>query len=421
MVNVLTFSDLSSCTVNGTEVTSPYTLKNGDVIVATLTVKKGYYPEADTAKVVFSLNGEKLSSIKNSLSQDVADEDIDISVVESWWKGTHTLNITYTETMIPVKCTSASGVILATQSKYCDKNIKVMPKLEEISVTPNTVEQTVSPNDGYAGIRKFTVEAINTETKSVTPTKAEQIIVPTSGKYLAEVNVEAIPDEYIVPDGTKEILENGTYDITGYASVNVNVTVPTYDFETCVGGGFSVVCDDPNPEAVVEPSGTLEYYNDGGTLEFTALKSGVCTVTVSEGYLGEGEYETVKKYNVKIIESADKAEDEIISRTIISYINTSLTSIGTKAFSGCASLASVDFYKVKSIAEQAFADDAALVKLVIRSSTVCALANTNAFSNTPIASGTGYVYVTDALADTYKTAENWSTYASQIKTLSDIA
>ena len=424
MANFLIFSGLTSCTVNGTDVTSPYTLKNGDVIVATLTVKKGFYPEANTPKVVFSLNGENLSSVKNILNRDVADEDVDIAVAESWWKGSHVLNINYTETMTSVKCTSASGVILATQSKYCDRNVKVMPKLEKISVKPSTDEQTVEPSEGYAGIRNVTVAAIKTETKSATPTKAEQIITPASGKYLSKVNIGAIPDEYIVPEGTKEILENGAHDVTGYASVSVNVTVPTYDFETYVGGGFNVICEDLNPEATVEPAGMVEYYNDGGTLEFTALKSGVCTVIVMEGYLGEGEYQTVTEYSVKIIEASefkDKTEDGIVSRTITSYTNTSLTSIGTKAFAGCTSLASADLSKVTSIAEQAFADDTALTKLVIRTSTVCALANTNAFTNTPIASGTGYIYVTDTLADTYKTAENWSTYASQIKAISELA
>ena len=42
-----------------------------------------------------------------------------------------------------------------------------------------------------------------------------------------------------------------------------------------------------------------------------------------------------------------------------------------------------------------------------------------AFYNTPIANGTGYIYVADTLVDSYKTAENWSVYASQIKPLSE--
>ena len=44
---------------------------------------------------------------------------------------------------------------------------------------------------------------------------------------------------------------------------------------------------------------------------------------------------------------------------------------------------------------------------------------TSAFNGTPIASGTGYIYVPAALLETYKTATNWSTYAAQFRALED--
>ena len=47
------------------------------------------------------------------------------------------------------------------------------------------------------------------------------------------------------------------------------------------------------------------------------------------------------------------------------------------------------------------------------------LSNTNAFSSTPIASGTGYIYVPRALVDSYKAASKWSTYANQFRALED--
>ena len=50
---------------------------------------------------------------------------------------------------------------------------------------------------------------------------------------------------------------------------------------------------------------------------------------------------------------------------------------------------------------------------------VCSLSDIEAFNNTPIASGTGYIYVPKALVESYKTAENWSTYASQIRAIED--
>ena len=57
--------------------------------------------------------------------------------------------------------------------------------------------------------------------------------------------------------------------------------------------------------------------------------------------------------------------------------------------------------------------------LILGADVVCALSNTNVFNNTPIKSGTGYVYVKKALVEDYKIATNWSTYATQIRAIED--
>ena len=48
---------------------------------------------------------------------------------------------------------------------------------------------------------------------------------------------------------------------------------------------------------------------------------------------------------------------------------------------------------------------------------VCVLDNSNAFTNTPIASGTGYIYVPYSLVSSYKTATNWTYFSSQISAI----
>lgn len=61
-----------------------------------------------------------------------------------------------------------------------------------------------------------------------------------------------------------------------------------------------------------------------------------------------------------------------------------------------------------------------LTALVLGANTVCTLNTTNAFpSNTPIAKGTGYIYVRRSLIDPYKSASNWSNFASQFIALED--
>lgn len=96
------------------------------------------------------------------------------------------------------------------------------------------------------------------------------------------------------------------------------------------------------------------------------------------------------------------------------------TSIGGNAFRGCVALATADFSAVTSIGEYAFNRCSSLTTLILRNTAkVATLSSTNPFGNTPIASGTGYIYVPRSLVDSYKTAANGSTYANQFRALED--
>lgn len=99
----------------------------------------------------------------------------------------------------------------------------------------------------------------------------------------------------------------------------------------------------------------------------------------------------------------------------------SLISISTNMFAYSSLLKRLDFPSVESISGGAFSGCARLVTVILRKAdTVCTLENVNAFTNTPIAKGTGYIYVPDDLVEQYKAATNWSTFANQIKPISDL-
>ena len=93
------------------------------------------------------------------------------------------------------------------------------------------------------------------------------------------------------------------------------------------------------------------------------------------------------------------------------------TSIGGYAFQNCSALTTVDFPVATSIGDGAFKSCSALKSLLLRGNNVCTLSSTSAFTSTPIASGTGYIYVPSALIEQYKAATNWSTYAAQFRAL----
>ena len=96
------------------------------------------------------------------------------------------------------------------------------------------------------------------------------------------------------------------------------------------------------------------------------------------------------------------------------------TSIGGYAFYSCTNLTTVDLPKCTSIRSYTFSSCTNLTTVILSNNQVVTLMHPSAFSNSAISRRTGYIYVPDNLVDSYKTATNWSTYASQIKPLSEL-
>lgn len=98
----------------------------------------------------------------------------------------------------------------------------------------------------------------------------------------------------------------------------------------------------------------------------------------------------------------------------------SVKTTGTQGIRNCKKLTRVDFGAVTNIGALTLDSCSLLDTLIVRTASVCTLANTSALSGTKIASGTGYIYVLDTLVDSYKSASNWSNFASQIKGISEL-
>lgn len=94
-------------------------------------------------------------------------------------------------------------------------------------------------------------------------------------------------------------------------------------------------------------------------------------------------------------------------------------SVGNYAFYKCSTLVSVEFPSATSIGNYAFQQCGALVTLILRAES-CRLTDVGAFNQTPIAAGTGYVYVPDEFVESYRANKVWATYAAQIKPLSEL-
>ncbi|MBQ1758967.1 MAG: leucine-rich repeat protein [Prevotella sp.] len=106
-----------------------------------------------------------------------------------------------------------------------------------LNVTPSTSAQTLTPTGAYTGFDEVNVSAV---TSSIDANI-------TAGNIKDGVTILGVQGTYtgggITPTGTKNITENGVYDITNYASVDVAVptTAPTYYIPKAVDANGQLV------------------------------------------------------------------------------------------------------------------------------------------------------------------------------------
>lgn len=109
------------------------------------------------------------------------------------------------------------------------------------------------------------------------------------------------------------------------------------------------------------------------------------------------------------------------TKLALTSLPSGITTIESSAFRSCYGIKELDIKSevITKIVSLSFHSCSNLAKLILRATTPPTL-ETSVFTSTPIASGTGIIYVPDEAVETYKAATNWSTYADQIKGISEL-
>ena len=280
-----------------------------------------------------------------------------------------------------------TSVRLATAGKYCDRDIIITATGS--NVAPEDLDSVLTEQEALIDELKTVLqgkanggaEEVILQSKTITPSESAQEVTADEGyTALEKVTVEAIPSEYI---GDPKALLDASLNNT-LTAIDSNVT--SIVGHACRGLSKLKTVNLPNATSI----GTYAFYG--------------CTALTSINAPNVSSLGTYSLYNCKI-----------------PYVNfPKVTGIAQNAFYDC-DLVKADFGVANKINQAAFAYCRTLEALILRKSdAICALSvATNAFTSTPIAEGTGYVYVPQALIETYKTATNWVNYASQFRAIED--
>ena len=187
-------------------------------------------------------------------------------------------------------------------------------------------------------------------------------------------------------------------------------------------GGSELLTLDEMPQEIqsIQTGGGGEVSEELDTLTINP------TTITSYGTQSSGEIRDYAFYNCYSLTSIDIPN--IVAVRTYSFQNcTSLTEVSLpnvvrmlgSTFRGCESLSRAELGSILDVSGAFSFRDTALDTLILRGNGVSQLTSTNIFQSTPIADGTGYIYVPSALLEQYKVATNWATYANQFRAIED--
>lgn len=229
------------------------TVQEGD----TYTIPKGYHNGAGTVSGVAgggSYNLQSKSVTPTKQQQSITPDsgyyglsDVTVGAIPQAYQDVSSVTAVAGDVLAGKIFVTSSGAVTTGE----------MPNNGAVNKTLTAQEQTYTIPKGYhSGTGSV---SISPESKTATPTKAQQTISPTAGKVLTSVIVEAIPAQYVDTSSATataaQILDGATAYVDGEL---VEGTMPN-------NGATSLEIDGMQTTSVAVPAG----YTSGGTVTLT--------------------------------------------------------------------------------------------------------------------------------------------------------
>ena len=285
--------------------TPDISVSSDGLIAASVSNPKGYQAGATTKTATQQLTTKGATTITPSSASQIA---VNSGVYTT---GKITVSAVPTET----KKITANGTYSPSAGKYFS-SVEVAiagdtPTYQSKTISPSTSVQTVTADSGYDALSDVTVNAIQTETKSVTSNGTYK---PTSGKYFSSVTVNVPSETFntqtktVTPtESTQTVSPDNGYN--GLSSVTINPISSTYIGSAVPTKGATTITPNSNSQIAIS-SGTYAT----GEVKVAAVPSETKKITANGTYTpSNGKY--FSSVEVAIVGDTPVYQDKTVNPT----------------------------------------------------------------------------------------------------------